>query len=83
MKTPLKLLLSAGVVHLGVLGTWFAERAGTLATNAAVVGQMANSDKAALPAYALGHAELWIDGLIWLAAALALILIWRRRPHTR
>lgn len=82
MKHLAKVGLSAAIVAGAAAVDGLLIPAAQLAANPAVVGQLANSDRATLLAHYLGHSPIWLEWAIWFGAVIALLVIWLR-PSTR
>jgi hypothetical protein len=83
MSTPTRIILSLLTIASGTLIDTLLSPASSLATNGAVVGQLASSDQASLIALYLGHGSSWVHGLIWAITAGIVALIWLVKPNRR
>ncbi|WP_374353607.1 hypothetical protein [Chitinimonas sp.] len=79
IKTRIALSIASAVAGLALDGLLVPPA--YLATNPALVGQMANSDKASVLASYLGHGPQWLEISIWLGVIALLAAIWLRRSR--
>lgn len=76
MKFPVKLAISAAVLVMAGFATAQLAPIATLMANPIIVGQMANSDKAAAAAHVVGSGDWAVTAVVWGLAFLVLALVW-------